>query len=130
MKKISLIYYIFLFIAIFCSSNKAYSQATSANGTNSPVGSNEYLGWTSGTNLALDIKNEDARSLKFYTNAGSGTYNNLRVIIYDAAGSPSTAGFVGIGIATPNYLLHQDGGTGNATYHQFTNNATSGTGSG
>jgi len=35
---------------------------------------------------------------------------------------------VGINITTPNALLHQDQGTGNATYHKFTAGTTTGTG--
>ena len=34
---------------------------------------------------------------------------------------------VGISINTPNYLVHQDGGNGAPSYHQFTNGTTTGT---
>jgi hypothetical protein len=36
------------------------------------------------------------------------------------------AGKLGIGISSPTNLVHQDGGTGVATYHQFTANTTTG----
>lgn len=50
--------------------------------------------------------------------------NTERIRILDNNGN------VGINTTSPNYLLHQDGGTGTATYHQFTNGSTTGTTSG
>jgi len=108
--------------------NKIFGQATTANGTNLPVGGGDFLGWASSANAALVIKNEDPEPLNFYTNSGNASLNNLRMTIFDAPGSPApaNAGYVGIGIASPNNLLHlKKSGTGDAVYTQWTNgNAT------
>jgi hypothetical protein len=54
----------------------------------------------------------------FYTGTGSTlTVERMRI---------TSAGKVGIGISAPTSLFHVDGGTGTATYHQFTNGTTTG----
>ena len=58
-----------LFLVLMIS--KTFGQSTSANGTNIPTGANQYLGWAFGVSLDLNIKNEDAMPIKFYTNAGT-----------------------------------------------------------
>lgn len=109
--------------AIFSSTNYVSAQATSAGNSNSPIGSNEYLGWKISTGLDLDILNEDSKPIKFYTNAGQGSLNNLRMIIYDAS-ERSNSGYVGIGNfdlsgTSPQSNLHILTNEGN-TWLQFT----------
>ena len=90
--------YLFALSILLCNLRFAYSQATSGNNANAPVGANDYIGWTSGTNTPLVIKNEDAQPIHFYTNAGAGTFNNMRMIILGN-------GRVGIGINNPLWQL-------------------------
>ena len=66
----------FLLIAITIS-EFGYGQATSSDFNalvttpNTPFNPGvDYLGWASGVSLDLNIKNEDAMPIKFYTNAG------------------------------------------------------------
>ncbi len=66
--KTKIYYAITLLIILLCSMNKTYSQASSANGTNSPLYSYDYLGWTSGTNRPLIINNNDDHPINFLTN--------------------------------------------------------------
>lgn len=67
----------FLFI-----NTKAISQATTATGTNGPINPLvEYLGWNALTNEALNIKHEANQQIRFYTNSGPGTLNNLKMRI-------------------------------------------------
>ncbi len=73
--------YLFALSILLCNLRFAYSQATSGNNANAPVGANDYIGWTSGTNTPLVIKNEDAQPIHFYTNAGAGTFNNRKMSI-------------------------------------------------
>src|SRR5438094_8619575 len=130
MKKSNLIFAALL-TAIYFNQNKVYSQATSAPGTNLPTTAIDYLGWANGasgtlTNPQLDVKNEEDMPIIFYTNAGTTTYNNKRMIIDKGA----NGGFIGIGhnFTAPVSLLHQAkdvGGTSaSANYHQFTNYRT------
>ena len=90
--------YLFALSILLCNLRFAYSQATSGNNANAPVGANDYIGWTSGTNTPLVIKNEDAQPIHFYTNAGAGTFNNMRMTILGN-------GRVGIGINNPLWQL-------------------------
>lgn len=66
----------------------------------------DFVGWnvTAGS-PPLNIKTELAQPIKFYTSAGNGTFNNLRMIIYDDNPTPFNAGYVGIGIPVPNFRL-------------------------
>ncbi len=117
MKNIQIITILIFTISI--NFKNAFGQATSgfstAPGSNQPSGAADYIGWTSGTNAPLDIKNEDSQPLKFYTNSGAGTYNNLRMIV-------AAAGNVGINLTAPSNLLHVDAGK-----FQITNGGTTST---
>jgi hypothetical protein len=53
----------------------------------------------------------------------NGGWEATNLIFHDVSNNR-----VGINITTPNALLHQDQGTGNATYHKFTAGTTTGTG--
>ncbi len=55
----------------------------------------DYLGWAFGVSLDLNIKNEAAQPIKFYTNAGAGSLNNLRMMI------DGNSGFVGLNHSNP-----------------------------
>jgi hypothetical protein len=101
-----IITFIFSILLLF---NAARGQTPWYLSGNTP-GANDFLGSLSGNNQQVNIKNEDPRSLRFYTNAGSGTFSNLRMIIFDNTGSPFNSGFVGIGTATPSELLQVSGG--------------------
>ena len=90
--------YLFALSILLCNLRFAYSQATSGNNANFPVGANDYIGWTSGTNTPLVIKNEDPMPISFYTNAGAGAFNNMRMTILGN-------GKVGIGINNPLWQL-------------------------
>ncbi len=82
--------------------------------------SNGNSTYTNGLLMGINTSNEgeinmkDSRALHFLTT------NATRMTV-------TSGGNVGIGTTSPNFLLHQDGGNGNATYHQFTNGTTSGT---
>lgn len=54
------------------------------------IGASDFLGGLSGGGNPLRLKTEDAQDIRFYTNAGSGSFNNLRMIIL-------SGGNVGIG---------------------------------
>ena len=83
---------------IGCFNLTVLSQATSGNNGNVPLSTQDYVGWTNGTNASLNIKNEDNRPIIFYNNAGATTFNNPRAII--AAG-----GNFGIGRMAPTFQL-------------------------
>ena len=53
-----LLYAIGLLIVISCSFNNAFSQATSAVGTNIPVGPGNFLGWAPLAGIAVDIRHD------------------------------------------------------------------------
>jgi hypothetical protein len=91
---------------------------TDASGNLSWLNPNSLSGWSlSGNNLSGGevLGSTNNQPLVFITN------NSERVRI-------SGDGKIGINITTPNALLHQDQGTGNATYHKFTAGTTTGTG--
>jgi hypothetical protein len=91
---------------------------TDASGNLSWLNPNSLSGWSlSGNNLSGGevLGSTNNQPLVFITN------NSERVRI-------SGDGNIGINITTPNALLHQDQGTGNATYHKFTAGTTTGTG--
>lgn len=96
MKKTSILL-IAMMIAI-----KSFAQVSTLGTTfNLP---SDYLGWDATPGgPPLHIKTELAQSIRFYTNAGAGTLNNLRMMI------DGTNGFVGIGIDKPLYNLHVAG---------------------
>ncbi|MGI8600231.1 MAG: hypothetical protein ACR2KB_13335 [Chitinophagaceae bacterium] len=87
----------FVIISITCScSLSSYGQATSSGLGNFPLTPGvDYLGWAFGVNLDLNIKNEDAMPINFYTNAGAGSLNNLRMMI------DGNNGFVGLNHSNP-----------------------------
>jgi len=62
---------VIIFIFMMLLMEKGFTQSTSAGNGNIPIGGGpEYVGWATGMNLPLDIKNEDDQPLMFYTNAG------------------------------------------------------------
>lgn len=125
MKKQNIFYSILFFIiAILINPNSLFSQATSAGFVNVPQGGSDYLGWTSGTNRNLVIKNEDNYSLRFFTNAGSGGTSNLRMIV--DAGNSALSGFIGIGtnFTAPASRLHVRENSDNNAWFQITGNNT------
>jgi len=94
---------------MLCSSNKSFSQATSAGlGNNpSPLGG-DYLGWANGNAIPLKIQNINAQPIEFYTGTGPTKYMTI-------LGS-TNPGFVGIGTATPVYKLDiREATSGNAS---------------
>jgi hypothetical protein len=111
-------------IILICISYFVNAQADWNTAGNNIIGT-EYLGGDNTSTIPLDLKTVSDYSIRMYTNYG--TVTTPRVTI--TGGNTSTGGYVGIGTTSPNYLLHQDAGTGNDCYHQFTNNATSGTAS-
>jgi hypothetical protein len=88
------------FILMFYSFSKIYSQASSANGTNNPVFTTDYLGWASGNNLSLLINNKDPYPINFLT-------NNIQYMTILGSTNP---GFVGIGTSSPLFKLDLDNG--------------------
>ncbi|MDQ3050946.1 MAG: hypothetical protein M3Q95_08690 [Bacteroidota bacterium] len=59
---------------------------------------NDFVGWNSTAGSPpLNIKTELAQPINFYTFAGNGTFNNLRMTIL------GTSGYVGIGAASPAF---------------------------
>lgn len=130
MKK--LIQIIVIILVMVLSNSTANAQASVLG--NSGAAAN-FVGWDiTATNPALSIKHELALPINFYTNGGNGTYNNQRMIIFDGSGSPSNAGFVGIGtnFTAPVSLLHLHDPASSpslAVYHQWTNSATGATAS-
>ena len=90
----------------------------------------DWLGWSLGSNASLDLSNEDAYSINFYTNGwnGSGTsWQNMRMRIYDDPSIPFNSGYVGIGdfsTYTPQSLLHSLIDAQADVYHQWTNKIT------
>ena len=87
---------------------------------------NEWFGAQAGSTIPLRLKTEPVLDMQLFTNAGAGTFNNMRLRIM---GNYSfTGGLIGIGdmnnMFTPNYLL-QSYRTGNTdVFHQFTNDNT------
>lgn len=82
-------------------------------------GLGDYIGWQFNTSLDLDIVNEDPQRINFYTDAGSSTLNNLRMVI---AGN----GNVGVGDnTTPLSLFHlHQSGVGTSSLFHITNAGT------
>ena len=96
---------IMLAILTICNNLKMYGQASSAINGNSPASAQDYIGWKNGviglgilTLPELTIKNEDPMPISFYTNAGPGAFNNMRMTILGN-------GKVGIGINNPLWQL-------------------------
>jgi hypothetical protein len=96
---------IMLVVLTICSNLKMFGQASSAGFSNSPFAAQDYIGWKNGviglgilTLPELTIKNEDPMPISFYTNAGAGTFNNMRMTILGN-------GRVGIGINNPLWQL-------------------------
>ena len=67
---------------------------------NSP-GATDFLGSTNAQDLRL--KTEQSQNMNFYTNAGAGSFNNLRMSIL------GSNGWVGINQSSPSSVLHVDG---------------------
>lgn len=135
MKNLKLIALLFAIMTV-CNSLKMYGQATSAGPGNTPFTAQDYNGWANGT-LALGvltvpeltIKNEDPMPIGFYTGAGAGTYNNMRMRIlanYNGNGLIGI-GDMGTGAApfTPQNLLHIHRALNDVNvYAQFTSLST------
>ena len=69
--------------------------------------STDFFGSTNAQDL--NLKTEQPQNIKFFTNAGSGTFANLRMSILGT-------GEVGIGNFTPAYKLDVDGGDINVNH--------------
>ncbi len=123
-----------LLICLLSLQQKAVSQATTNNNNN---GTLDFLGGNNLSTKNLDIGQENALSIDFYTGT-LGTYpwalpNNRRMQIFDAAVMPNSftnPGFVGIGdigfaAFSPLSRLHLHDNTpgpgGNFIYEQWTN---------
>ncbi len=73
----------------------ANAQVTQLNNT-PPFAPGPFIGWNIlGGNIGLDLKTELAQPIKFYTNAGAGSLNNLRMMI------DGNSGFVGLNHSNP-----------------------------
>jgi hypothetical protein len=121
-----------LALMTICNSLKMYGQATSAGPGNTPFTAQDYNGWANGTlGLGvltvpeLTVKNEDPMPIGFYTGAGAGTFNNMRMRIL---GNYNGNGLIGIGDMgtgaapfAPQQLLHQHYNQNASNFHQFTN---------
>ena len=92
-----------------------YSQYTNGSTTGNGSSSTGFQVGIDGSGNAVFKSNLTGATMDFFTNG-----NNKRATI-------TSGGNMGLNISSPNYLLHQDGGTGTATYHQFTNGSTTGT---
>jgi hypothetical protein len=68
--------------------------------TGNTPSSTDFLGSTN--NQDINIKTEQTQNINFYTNAGSGTFLNQRMII-------TNGGQVGIGVLSPGYLFEVKG---------------------
>ncbi len=78
-------------------SNKTFAQVST--GTNTFFFPIDFVGWnTTPGSPDLNIKHELDQPIHFYTNAGAGTFNNMRMIILGN-------GKVGIGINNPLWQL-------------------------
>lgn len=84
MKKIESLLALFLIALCFHAS----AQVTKLN--NSYISGTPFLGWDASLPYQLDIVNDNARPINFYTNAG-GTFANLRMLI-DANGNIGMGG--------------------------------------
>jgi hypothetical protein len=96
---------IMLVALTICCNLKMFGQASSAGLGNIPSAAQDYIGWKNGTQglgiltvPELTIKNEDPMPISFYTNAGPGAFNNMRMTILGN-------GKVGIGINNPLWQL-------------------------
>jgi hypothetical protein len=115
MKKKNTFWLAILSMAILMFSNNVFGQATSGfntpPGANQPFGAADYLGWTSGTNAPLVIKNEDNQPIHFYTNAGTNSLNNRKMSIMRRMINGAEVAGVGIHgvngpVTFPRSLLH------------------------
>jgi hypothetical protein len=80
--------------------NVSFSSAQVSTGFNFGSGT-DYVGWDINQAFPLTIQHEAQQPINFYTDAGSGSLNNLRMFIQ------GNDGHVGIGnFATANTLLH------------------------
>ncbi|MBK9729838.1 MAG: hypothetical protein IPO83_00845 [Chitinophagaceae bacterium] len=88
------------FMSMLATNVNAQTWSTTGN----TLGGSDFLGGLSGGGNPLRIKTEDAQNLNFYTNSGSGTFNNLRMTIL----GNTNPGFVGIGTTSPSSVLEVD----------------------
>lgn len=74
MKKHNFINILVVSIAMLYNLNSGFCQSTSSGPGffNTPSGAGDYLGWKSGTNATLLVKNEDNNPINFLTNTGAG----------------------------------------------------------
>lgn len=119
MKKLKSIALLLAMLTIF-SNLKIYGQASSGNNNNTPFTAQDYIGWRLGvlgtgflTVPELTIKNEDPMPISFYTNAGGGTFNNIKMSIMsrtinglERAGVAIHEGGFSSQITLPRSILH------------------------
>jgi hypothetical protein len=95
--------YLFALSILLCSFQSGFCQSTSTGFLgfpNRPINpGTDYLGWDNTVAVPLEIKHENNRPIRFYTNAGNGTFLNQRMII------DADPGHIGIGL---NHLPGND----------------------
>jgi hypothetical protein len=116
MKKHNFLYMAALCIAMLCNINIAHSQSTSAGAAGTPNEPNapgtDYVGWDNTVTVPLEIKHEADTCINFYTNAGAGTFNNIKMSIMKRTINGTERAGVGIHergtsrITLPRSILH------------------------
>jgi hypothetical protein len=121
----NIFYKFFMIIAFSIITSNSHAQSDMAApviGHQGASNTGYYVGWDVNTTFDLNIQHlatgANAKNINFVTNATQ----KMTIL----GNNTATDGYVGIGIAAPNFMLHQNGGTSTATYHQFTNSAITG----
>lgn len=105
-----------LLFGMMMNVNVCLSQVST--GANNGLAS-DYVGWDINQTFPLTIQHENSQPINFYTDAGSGSLNNLRMFIEGRSGN------VGIGnFTTANTLLHLHRVDDNLVDFQMTNAGT------
>ncbi|MEP7168251.1 MAG: hypothetical protein ABI855_02665, partial [Bacteroidota bacterium] len=118
-------------LLIVCFNQQMYSQSDiSGIGIIGHTGiATYYSGWNAATGIPFDIMHEGALPVHIHTNAGAGTFNNIRQTILGNYNNNS--GLIGMGdMGTtaapyiPNYLLDSYRTGTTSVFHQFINDDT------
>src|ERR1041385_1175527 len=102
MKNKILQYATILLTIVVCNLNQTFSQSTSSDpfspapGPNLPFGGGDFLGWTVGVGIPVNIRHDGVKDIDFYL-GGAALANKRMTLLGTSSGTP---GYLGL---SPNF---------------------------